>query len=172
MRGALVVEALEGLDALHELLGQVEVVRLVRGPEARGEDLHAQVGVELDLLVVEVVGEGGLHVAREVHVGDHALELGGELRAAAQLELGDHAALRVVRARAREEQPLGQLLLVELGEDVLVAQVAEEAHHLLELVLERLVAQPLARLLEQVVAEVGEQLRRRRLANVLVDNGT
>ena len=54
MRGALVVEALEGLDALHELLGQVEVVRLVRGPEARGEDLHAQVGVELDLVRVRV----------------------------------------------------------------------------------------------------------------------
>eukprot|EP00962_Isochrysis_galbana_P049600 scaffold21095_cov129-Isochrysis_galbana.AAC.4 len=86
-----------------------------------------------------------------------------------ELELCDHRALGVVAGRAGEQQPLRQLLLVELGEDVLIGQVAEEAHHLLQLVLERLVAEPLARLLEQVVAEVGEELGGGRLADVLVD---
>ena len=38
----------------------------------------------------------------------------------------------------------------------LVGEVAEELDHLLELVLERLVRQALAALLEQVVAELGE----------------
>jgi len=41
--------------------------------------------------------------------------------------------------------------------------------HLFELVLERLVRELLARLLEQVVAEVGEELCGLRLADVLVD---
>ena len=38
----------------------------------------------------------------------------------------------------------------------LVGEVAEELHDLLELVLERLVREALAALLEQVVAELGE----------------
>ena len=121
------------------------------------------------------------------------------LRAAAELELADHRALGVVGGGAREEEALRQLLLVELGEDVLVGgrtegegvrcgggeeegwwwrwwrwwwwrewrqaaeerahlvgEVAEELHDLLELVLERLVREALAALLEQVVAELGE----------------
>mmetsp|Transcript_38230 Transcript_38230/g.117462 ORF Transcript_38230/g.117462 Transcript_38230/m.117462 type:complete len:233 (-) Transcript_38230:215-913(-) len=93
VRGAQVVKGLEGLDALQHLLWQVELVRLVRGPEAGGEHLHRQVGVELELLVLDVLGEGGLDVLRQVHVGHHALQLRGELRAAPQLELGDHRAL-------------------------------------------------------------------------------
>mmetsp|Transcript_42661 Transcript_42661/g.140136 ORF Transcript_42661/g.140136 Transcript_42661/m.140136 type:complete len:707 (-) Transcript_42661:8-2128(-) len=169
VRGAQVVKGLEGLDALQHLLWQVELVRLVRRPEAGGEHLHRQVGVELELLVLDVLGEGGLDVLRQVHVGHHALQLRGELRAAPQLELGDHRALRVVARRARQQQPLRELLLVELGEDVLVGQVAKEPHHLLQLVLERLVREPLARLFEQVVAKVGEQLCGGALADVLVD---
>mmetsp|Transcript_39200 Transcript_39200/g.103299 ORF Transcript_39200/g.103299 Transcript_39200/m.103299 type:complete len:448 (-) Transcript_39200:1395-2738(-) len=169
VRRAHVVEALERLDARHHLGRQIEIVRLVRRPEARREDLHGEVGVELHLLVAKVLDEGGLHVARQVHVRHHALELRRELRAAAQLELGDHRALGVVGARAREQQPLRQLLLVKLGEDVLVGEVAEEADDLLELVLERVVREALSALLEQVVAEVGEQLGGGRLPNVLVD---
>ena len=75
-----VVEGAEGLDARDELLRQVEVVRLVRRPEAGGEHLDGEVGVELDFLLADVLGEGGLHVGREVHVGHHPLELRGELR--------------------------------------------------------------------------------------------
>ena len=107
----------------------------------------------------DVGGVTHLHVGREVHVGHHALELRGELGAAAQLELRDHRALGVVAGGAREQQALRELLLVELSEDVLVGEVAEEAHDLLELVLEGVVRQPLARLFEQVVAKIGEQLR-------------
>ena len=39
-----------------------------------------EVGVELDFLLADVLGEGGLHVGRQVHVGHHPLELRGELR--------------------------------------------------------------------------------------------
>ena len=51
-------------------------------------------------------------------------ECGGarHLRAAAELELADHRALGVVGGGAREEEALRQLLLVELGEDVLVRE--------------------------------------------------
>ena len=42
--GALVVERLERLDALEHLLGQVEVVVLVRRPEPRGEHLPSAHG--------------------------------------------------------------------------------------------------------------------------------
>mmetsp|Transcript_7891 Transcript_7891/g.18792 ORF Transcript_7891/g.18792 Transcript_7891/m.18792 type:complete len:302 (+) Transcript_7891:606-1511(+) len=88
--GALVVKQLERLDAREHLRRQVEVVILVRRPEARREHLHADVGVELDVVLAQVLGKRGAHVARQVHVCDHALELRCELRAAAQLQLGDH----------------------------------------------------------------------------------
>mmetsp|Transcript_34217 Transcript_34217/g.109266 ORF Transcript_34217/g.109266 Transcript_34217/m.109266 type:complete len:231 (-) Transcript_34217:1432-2124(-) len=89
--GVRVVKGLEGLDALQHLLWQLELVRLVLWPEFGGEHLHAQVGAEL--LVLDVLGEGGLDVLRQPHVGHHALHVVSELRAAAQLELGDHRAL-------------------------------------------------------------------------------
>ena len=58
--GAPVVECLEGVNAAGHLRGQIEVVALVRGPEAGGEHLNGEVGVELDLFVAHVLGEGRL----------------------------------------------------------------------------------------------------------------
>lgn len=107
--------------------------------------LDGEVGLKLDLLVPDVINEGGLHVTRQIHVGHHALELRGELRAAPELQLRDHCTLRIVARRPREQQPLRQLLLVELCKDVLVREVGEEPHHLLELVVEGVVREALSR---------------------------
>jgi len=65
------------------------------------------------------VFEGVHDVVGQVDVLKHALQLIGELAAALGLELGDHGLLRVAAGAAPQQQPLGQVLLVEGLENVL-----------------------------------------------------
>mmetsp|Transcript_10417 Transcript_10417/g.27326 ORF Transcript_10417/g.27326 Transcript_10417/m.27326 type:complete len:345 (-) Transcript_10417:742-1776(-) len=78
-------------------------------------------------------GEAALDVLAEVHVGDHAFELAGEVRAAAEFEFCDEEALCVVAVGLFEKEALGEEFSGELLENVLVVEVGEDADDLLEL---------------------------------------
>mmetsp|Transcript_3628 Transcript_3628/g.14167 ORF Transcript_3628/g.14167 Transcript_3628/m.14167 type:complete len:254 (+) Transcript_3628:1366-2127(+) len=102
-------------------------------------------------------------------VVEHALHLARELRAAAELELADHEAFGIVRRRALVEKPLGELVSVDLGEQVLVGEVREELHRLLQVRLDVLVREFLAARLEDAVAKRRHELGVGELADVAVD---
>ena len=105
-------------DALWRLL------YLVGRPVAGREHLHRELDLaEVRLVLLGVRVEVGLVVDADREVVQHALHLARELRAAAQLELADHQPLRVVRRRALVQQPLRQLVAVDLRKEVLVRQV-------------------------------------------------
>ena len=57
--------------------------------------------------------EGHHDVTAEVSILEHALQLVGELAATLRLELGDHVLLGIGAGTAPQQQPLGQVLLVE-----------------------------------------------------------
>lgn len=59
---------------------------------------------------------------------EHALQLGGVLKATCLLQLGDHGGLCVVAGRHVLNQPLGKHLRVELLEDILVFYVLKYNH--------------------------------------------
>mmetsp|Transcript_16483 Transcript_16483/g.62683 ORF Transcript_16483/g.62683 Transcript_16483/m.62683 type:complete len:210 (-) Transcript_16483:1448-2077(-) len=68
-------------------------------------------------------------VPRDLHVVEHALQLRSELVTAFRLQLDDHRFLRFVAQALAAEQPLAQILLVELLKDVFVLQVSEQDDH-------------------------------------------
>jgi hypothetical protein len=117
---------------------------------------------------VEKVGVGLLQVALErfhrvggeLHVGEHALELGGKLITALGLELGDHVPLGIIGHGATQQEALGEVLLVVLLEDVLLLDEAEEHHHLVEDRLHFLFAHSLEPLAQLVVDEERNELGR------------
>ena len=59
------------------------------------------------------LSEGHHELPAEVHILEHALQLVGELTAAFGLQLGDHVLLGICTGAASQQQPLGQVLLVE-----------------------------------------------------------
>jgi hypothetical protein len=75
------------------------------------------------------------HVARELHVAEHALEVLSKLVAALDLELGDHALFCIVRDAPAGEEPLAEVVLVVALEKVLVCQESEEDYGLVKNVL-------------------------------------
>mmetsp|Transcript_75202 Transcript_75202/g.196032 ORF Transcript_75202/g.196032 Transcript_75202/m.196032 type:complete len:415 (+) Transcript_75202:781-2025(+) len=173
MLSPAVVKIVEDLDGLLHLGAQVGVLNLVRGPEARGEHCDREVDAPQRVpalrQAVAVLPEVLLQVRGQGKVRDHALELRGELRAALHLQFRDHALLRVLRRRGLVQQSLGQLVPVDLGEEILVAQEGEELHHFLEELLNLVVGEPLARLLENPIAERGHESCEGVLADVSVD---
>ena len=127
------VHLAEDLGTLLELWRQRTRVRRLRRPEARGEHMDRELdAVDARALVLPRGAEALHRVGAHLHVGEHALELGGELVAALRFELGDHRALAVVRDGAPAEEAFGEVLLVILLEDVLLLKVSEEHHHLVE----------------------------------------
>mmetsp|Transcript_23744 Transcript_23744/g.77363 ORF Transcript_23744/g.77363 Transcript_23744/m.77363 type:complete len:746 (+) Transcript_23744:257-2494(+) len=149
----------EHLAAARHRRGQVAAAGDLGRPEARREHLHRQVD-RLDLARAVGGAELVLRVGRHLHVHEHALELGGELVAALLLELLDHRALDVVRDGAAAEQPLGEVLLVVLFEDVLLLQVAEEHHHLVEHCLDLVLRRAAHALAHLLVDKEGDVLGR------------
>mmetsp|Transcript_30471 Transcript_30471/g.86952 ORF Transcript_30471/g.86952 Transcript_30471/m.86952 type:complete len:439 (+) Transcript_30471:440-1756(+) len=168
-----VVEVVEHLDGLLHLRVQVGVLYLVRRPEARRQHRHAEVDAAQSgpslVQVVAVLPELLDEVPGQREVVDHTLELRGELRAALHLELRDHALLGVLRGRGLVEQALRELVSVDLGEQVLVAEEGEELHHLGQQLLDLVVGQPLAGLLQDPIAERRHQRGEGVLADVAVD---
>mmetsp|Transcript_120606 Transcript_120606/g.180104 ORF Transcript_120606/g.180104 Transcript_120606/m.180104 type:complete len:369 (-) Transcript_120606:675-1781(-) len=167
MRRAALVEARERVHAPQQLHRQRHLVDLVRWPEAGSEHRDGAVHAEGALAAVEEALEVGLRVLAHVHVREHSLQLRRELGTAAVLELGDETALVVVGGAAVEQQSLRQLLSIELRKHVLVRQVREQHH---DLVQDR-VDLPLnlvAPGLHDVVAEGGEELGGGGLPDVLV----
>mmetsp|Transcript_11650 Transcript_11650/g.41954 ORF Transcript_11650/g.41954 Transcript_11650/m.41954 type:complete len:390 (-) Transcript_11650:1148-2317(-) len=166
------VEVLERLHALDHLLRERELHELVRRPKPGGE--HGDLEVNLGPALVLVLGHpllerGAVVIPRELQVRDHALHLRRELRAALLLELREDRPLVVVVGALVEEQPPRQLLAVKLREEVLVADVRQQPHDLLERLLHGVVAELLAAaLLEQVIAKRREQLRGRAPGDALV----
>ena len=144
------------------LWGEVALGGGLGWPEAGGEDVDAEVDAVEDVAVgLLEVGLEGLHgVGGELHVGEHALELGCELVAALGLELGDHVALGVVGHGAAQQETLRQVLLVVLLEDVLLLDEAEEHHHLVEDGLHLFFAHSLQPLAQLLVDEQGDELGR------------
>mmetsp|Transcript_5016 Transcript_5016/g.12784 ORF Transcript_5016/g.12784 Transcript_5016/m.12784 type:complete len:323 (+) Transcript_5016:59-1027(+) len=119
--GPQVVKLLEDLDALRHGPRQRELHELVGRPEARGQHVDRQVDRRLLLrVVVQVLDEPRLRVLGQLQVRHHALHLGGELGAALLLQPREHGPLVVLVRGPVEQKPLGQLLPVELGEEVLV----------------------------------------------------
>mmetsp|Transcript_20191 Transcript_20191/g.66839 ORF Transcript_20191/g.66839 Transcript_20191/m.66839 type:complete len:693 (+) Transcript_20191:87-2165(+) len=155
----------EHLAAARHRRGQVAAAGDLGRPEARREHLHRQVD-RLDLARAVGGAELVLRVGRHLHVHEHALELGGEGGAALRLELGDHRLLRVDRGRLVEEQPLGEVLLVEGLEQVLAVDVAEEGHRLVQHFLELALAAPLVARAQLRVEKPRHQLRGPVLADV------
>ena len=102
-------------------------------------------------------------MSKERSTLEHALELGGELAAALGLQLADHVLLRVVREALVEQEALGQVLLVVALEDVLLLQVAEEDHGLVEQLVDLGLGQALDALAQLVVDEEREVLGRARV---------
>ena len=85
--------------------------------------------------------------------------LARELGTTSQLELADHESFRVVRRTALIEQPLRELVPVDLREQVLIGQVREELHRLLEERFHVFVTELFASRLEDPVAERRHELR-------------
>ena len=69
------------------------------------------------------LSEGHHELSAEVHILEHALQLVGELAAALRLQLGDHVLLSVCAGAASQQQPLGQVLLVESLKNILSLQM-------------------------------------------------
>ena len=72
-----------------------------------------------------------------------------ELRAALLLEAPQHGLLVVLAGALVVQQAPAEALAVELGEEVLVADVGQQAHHLVQHLLHRVVARLLAAALEE-----------------------
>ena len=87
------------------------------------------------------------------HVLEHALQLGCELTAALRLEFADHHLLRIVGSRFLVEQSSSEVSLVILFKGILLLQVSEQDHGLVQNVFNFGVAQTLDALLELVVDE-------------------
>ena len=122
-------------------------------------EIHGVRGRAL-LLAVVVLFELRLVVHADAQVVEHALHLPRELRAAALLQLRDHELLVLVAGRPLVEQALGQLVPVDLREEVLVDEVREELHGLLQVRLDILVAELHAARLQDAVAEARPGERR------------
>ena len=82
--------------------------------------------------VSQVLLEVLVEVLADADVLEHPLQLAGVLEAARLLQLGDHARLGVVAGGHVLHQPLGQHLAVELLEHVLVLDVLEDDHDLVD----------------------------------------
>jgi len=132
-------------------------------PEAGTQNLP--VGVNSTLAakaVLQVFIVVPVKVLRCLHVLEHTLELVGVLKARSVLELGDHGGLCVARCRSAVDKTLGKHLRVELLEHILVLNVLEESHDLVEELLHVVLLAALLRALEHVVGVLREQLGRAR----------
>mmetsp|Transcript_61771 Transcript_61771/g.166639 ORF Transcript_61771/g.166639 Transcript_61771/m.166639 type:complete len:568 (-) Transcript_61771:269-1972(-) len=98
-------------------------------------------------------------VLGELHVLEHALQLGGVLMAALALQFGDHTLLCLVADAAPRQQAPGEVLLVEVFKHVLVLQEAEDGHHLFQVGVDLYVAgHALEALPEHIIHEQGQVL--------------
>jgi hypothetical protein len=61
-------------------------------------------------------------VSTEIHILEHAFQLVGELAAALCLQFGDHVLFCICAGTASQQQPLGQILLVEGLKHILALQ--------------------------------------------------
>ena len=71
------------------------------------------------------LSEGHHKLPAEVHILEHAFQLVGELAPTLCLQLGDHVLLCVCAGAASQQQPLGQVLLVEGFKDILALHVGQ-----------------------------------------------
>ena len=99
----------------------------------------------------------GVQVLGHADVLEHPLELVGVLKATGLLQLGNHGGLGVVAGRHVLDQTLGQHLAVELLEHVLVLDVLEDDHDLVERVLQFGLLGIFAGLFQQNITILGQQ---------------
>ena len=67
---------------------------------------------------------------------EHSLQFTGVLKPTGLLQFGDHGGLCIIRSRHVLNQSLGQHLAVELLEHILVLNVLEDNHHLVQSILQ------------------------------------
>ena len=96
------VEAIEYFLILQHVGRNDDIGDGVSWPECNGEDTDCEVNLvhlgETLINVIEMVDvlfEGRVDVARQLHVFEHSLQLAGEPRPALRLQLGQHALLTV-----------------------------------------------------------------------------
>ena len=99
-----------------------------------------------------------VQVLADPNVLEHSLQLAGVFEPTRLLQLGDHGCLGVVTGTHVLHQPLGEHLAVELLEHVLVLDVLEHHHHLVQCIFQLSLLRVLAGLLEQDVTVLGKKL--------------
>ena len=99
-------------------------------------------------------------VPGDVHILEHALELGGELRAALGFEPRDHALLRIHARGFTQQQALGEIFFVKSLEDVFALNVPEQRHGSVQDVLELILRLALTRAPQLAVDVLSDELRR------------
>ena len=94
--------------------------------------------------------------------------LARELGPASQFQLADHESFRVVRRRSLIQESLRELVPVDLREEILICEIREQLHRLLQEGFHVFVAQLFSTALEDTITKRRHELRVRVLADVPV----
>mmetsp|Transcript_30065 Transcript_30065/g.57933 ORF Transcript_30065/g.57933 Transcript_30065/m.57933 type:complete len:232 (+) Transcript_30065:599-1294(+) len=147
------------------LPGEVAPLHVGHGPEPRSQHRHVHLNPHVTLALIAI----GNHVlGADLDVVEHALQPACELVAAFRLKLGDHPLLVVTVGCVLRQESGGQVLLVEVLEDILVLQVAEDRDDVVQQLLPLLIGHPLHALAHHLV-EVQREVLGRGGARVEVD---
>ena len=150
------IKLFKDLAASKNFRGEFALGSVLRGPEAGGEHLNAELGFERigEALVVEQVLAEGIHdVSRRSHVVEHALELGGELETTFAFEILDHAFFGIVRNGLSEKQAARKMVFIVFFENVFFLDEAEDVHDFAQHDLHLIFARSLKSLAEVFVDE-------------------
>mmetsp|Transcript_15659 Transcript_15659/g.59562 ORF Transcript_15659/g.59562 Transcript_15659/m.59562 type:complete len:465 (+) Transcript_15659:446-1840(+) len=156
----IVVVLLEYAHTSCHLRRQGDVHGRVRWPVPGGKHLDAKLELRFYAFILQVDIKLRSLVVANGQVIEHSFHLPGELSSAGKLELADHHPFPVVGGRALIEKPLGQLVSVDVPEQILLREVSKEPHQLGQAFFYLLIGHLLAARLQDAIA-VGAQKRRR-----------
>mmetsp|Transcript_17091 Transcript_17091/g.41725 ORF Transcript_17091/g.41725 Transcript_17091/m.41725 type:complete len:237 (-) Transcript_17091:900-1610(-) len=160
------VELLKRLLVLCELPGNSQGSRWVRWPVSRREHVDLQVALQIEASLEGAVRVGDHHIARKLHVFEHALQFVSKGRPALLLEFGYHRFLRIDGSALPQQQPLGQILLEKRLEHILALNVAKQRHDPIQQGLQLYVRHTLASSTQLQIDEFRDELCRLVLPHV------
>ena len=121
--------------------------------------LNLKVETECVIRILQVLAKVLVQVLGHTNVLEHPLELVGVLKSASCFQLGNHGGLFVITGRHVLDQPLGQHFAVELLEHILVLDILEDNHDLVERVFQFSFFRIFARFLQENITILGQQFR-------------
>mmetsp|Transcript_18622 Transcript_18622/g.31367 ORF Transcript_18622/g.31367 Transcript_18622/m.31367 type:complete len:248 (-) Transcript_18622:1181-1924(-) len=173
VRGLCIVVFLVHLCTALQNRGQRGAELIVVRPVPRREHLHCelQLAKASVLLVFLAIFLKILRVlSSNAQIVQHTFHFASELSTTFQFQFADHQSLHIIRSRPLVEQATRKLVAIDFGEQILVCEIGEQLHGLLQVFLHLDIAQLLAGpRLQQAVAEGTDQVGRFESAHVAVD---